>query len=213
MENASVIIIDFREERRRGLKDWLGKGYPNHTILDYGREPKEGIDGDLVIIHAADEQVGNWSKFFEMFKRSLILGFVGGCPSSGFEKAKKEKHESVALWPFRVDCNSFDKDFVRIVSRVIDLLPERGRLAANWFVSIVEGFDAALEAKLDILCALIKGANVSEEPSNLLREVPRYRGPLTNSCLEGAKHDVIKLARLRAELFDEKAWMVARDAC
>jgi hypothetical protein len=203
-----VCIIDFRDERRNWLSMELqARGHAVTQVACVGGD--HAPNADLVLLHVGGDQEELETGFGSSIERLLnsyqdvgcvVLCFFGGSPA---DVARRCAFPNVAVYPAAVDSYNPDTDFLRTVMAVLGNLAHREALPPDWFRSLVNGFDPILEARLEVLVAVLKGADVPEGRLNLLRS--KCPGAFSEGRLvcDGTPKSV---DRLRKILFNEDPW-------
>jgi hypothetical protein len=202
-----IIIIDMQEGRRAQL-DSLAKAVTQDVVSveAYGDIAAGGAVPDLVLLHVGDNQAtamgDDIASILETFlNESWVLCYTGGIP---VQAAKLCPSPNVAVFAATVDPDHPEDDFLRTVQHVLSALQQRGSLPENWLRLTVAEFDPILEAKLDLLAAILQ---TGEPPA--AKRVAALRERYPKAFREGGDlvvdrdHSIQTVARLRKILFQE----------
>lgn len=199
-----VAIVDCDDQRRPKLVRLVASTgnsavpAPTRNALNVGQNLE--LLPDLLLLHVGESQQDagdNIKNVLAEFSSALVLCYTGG---TAVTAARVRTDPNVALFPGVVPMGQVDGDFERVIHKVVSLWPQREELPPDWFRSAVTGFDPILEAKLEILCSLLRG---KEPPSELVNKFkPKYPTAFLNDslCQQGQPE---ALASLRKVLFNE----------
>jgi len=167
---TKIAIIDLRDSRRERLAESATGRATVHPVRVGSVLSETTSRPDLVLLHVGRDQEAagdSIHRLLERFHDSLTLCYSGGFP---VEAATSNKSPSVAVFPAFVEMDDVGVDFVRTVNKVLDLFPQRASLEDGWFRSAVKGFDAILEAKLDVLSSILQREEPAASRKRLLRK-------------------------------------------
>jgi hypothetical protein len=199
-----VAIIDCRDERRLVLERVARLVTADVTPLDF--LGKADLSPDVLLLHVGADQEAD-DDIEQVLSRfqggTWVLCYYGGAPVPAAENCASP---NVAVFHASVGSISPSEDFVRTVQKVLARWPERATLAEEWFRETVTGFDPVLEAKLDVLEAILKG----EQPAadRLKRLMGSYRKAFGESGEVIVDHErpLRSVARIRNIFFHEEPW-------
>jgi len=198
-----VAIIDCREQRRSYLKKVAKHVTDDVTDVAYFRQAD--VRAEVVMLHVGDDQQAhdNIEQVLARFRdQSWVVCYYGGAPVAA---AKDCSWPNVAVFPASVDSITPGEDFVRTIQEVLARWPERASLTDEWFRETVTGFDSVLEAKLDVLAAVLKDRTPLADRLKRLRRL--YRKAFDNNGeLILNPNAVQSAARIRNIFFNEEPW-------
>jgi hypothetical protein len=210
-----ISIIDVRTTRQANLCKLARAVNADVEAVAVARELKAPAltqNPDLVLLHVGDAQTkagDSIERLLDRFRQSWILCYSGGMPAAA---ASACRSPTVAVFPAFVFGEDGGDDFVRMLHRVFSMLPQRSTLPESCFRETVMGFDAVLEAKLDVLMSVLKGEPPTPDRLARLKKVCPAAFDDKGELLADALDRLASADRLR-KLFFHEGVLTGRAEC